>query len=105
MEYLYIVFSLKAFDDSLNVCYNDEYLLEKRRTDMVKKAPNLETAAEIRRVTRGYFGDPKGYEEILFRTRNNRYVLVQRGGSESPFQEEKITQILKADAEAWMATL
>ena len=45
---------------------------------MVKKAPNLETAAEIRRVTRGYFGDPKGYEEILFRTRNNRYVLVQR---------------------------
>ena len=72
---------------------------------MVKKAPNLETAAEIRRVTRGYFGDPKGYEEILFRTRNNRYVLVQKGGTDSPYPEEKISQILKAEAEVWMASL
>lgn len=72
---------------------------------MVKKTPNLETATEIRRVTRGYFGDPYGYEEILFRTRNNRYVLVQRGGSESPYQEEKITQIPKVEAVEWMDSL
>lgn len=72
---------------------------------MVKKGPNLETATEIRRVTRGYFGDPHGYEEILFRTKNNRYVLLQKGGSESPFKEEKITQILKTEAEEWMANL
>ncbi|HSL85493.1 MAG TPA: hypothetical protein VK861_01000 [Bacteroidales bacterium] len=72
---------------------------------MVKKAPNLETATEIRRVTHGYFGDPSGYEEILFRTRNNRYVLLQRGGTESPYSEEKITQILKVDAEEWLASL
>lgn len=72
---------------------------------MTKKSPNLDTATEIKRVTRGYFGDPRGYEEILFRTRNNRYVLLQRGGHESPFQEEKITQILKVNAEAWLASL
>jgi len=72
---------------------------------MAKKSPNLDTATEIKRVTRGYFGDPRGYEEILFRTRNNRYVLLQRGGHESPFQEEKITQILKVNAEAWLASL
>lgn len=72
---------------------------------MAKKTPNLETAKEIRRVTKGYFGDPKGFEEILYRTKNNRYVLLQRGGHESPFQEEKITQILKVDAEAWLASL
>lgn len=72
---------------------------------MTKKSPNLDTATEIKRVTRGYFGDPRGYEEILFRTRNNRYVLLQRGGHESPFQEEKITQILKVHAEAWLASL
>ena len=72
---------------------------------MVKKTPNLETATEIRRVTKGYFGDPKGFEEILYRTKNNRYVLLQRGGHESPFQKEKITQILKVDAEAWLASL
>lgn len=72
---------------------------------MAKKTPNLETATEIRRVTKGYFGDPKGFEEILYRTKNNRYVLLQRGGHESPFQEEKITQILKVDAEAWLASL
>ena len=72
---------------------------------MVKKTPNLETATEIRRVTKGYFGDPKGFEEILYRTKNNRYVLLQRGGHESPFQEETITPILKVDAEAWLASL
>ncbi len=32
MEYLYIVFRMKAFDDSPDVWYNDEYLLAERRT-------------------------------------------------------------------------
>ncbi|HSL86458.1 MAG TPA: hypothetical protein VK861_05955 [Bacteroidales bacterium] len=72
---------------------------------MVKKTPNLETATEIRRVTHGYYGDPKGYEEILYRTRNNRYVLLQKGGTESPYHEEKITQILKVKAQEWMDSL
>jgi len=72
---------------------------------MKKKTPNLENALEIRKVVMGYYGDPKGYEEILYRTRNNRYILLQRGGAESPYPEEKITQILKAEAEEWQASL
>ena len=72
---------------------------------MVKKTPNLETATEIRRVTHSYYGDPEGYEEILYRTRNNRYVLLQKGGAESPYKDEKITQILKAEAQEWLESL
>lgn len=67
-----------------------------------KKMPNLETATEIKRVARGYFGDPAGYEEILYRTKNNRYVLVRKGGPESPHPEESVEQILKVDAEKWL---
>lgn len=70
-----------------------------------KKTPNLETASEIKKVVRGHFGDPHGYEEILYRMRNNRYVLVQRGGFESPFPEETVQPILKKDAMAWMESL
>ena len=70
-----------------------------------KKTPDLSTATEIRRVVRGNFGDPNGYEEILFRTRNNRYVLVQRGGTQSPYPEETVNQILKAKATAWLTSL
>ena len=69
---------------------------------LVKKAPSLENATEIRRVTRGTFGDPHGYEEILMRTRNNRYVIVKRGGVYSPCPGETIEQILKADATRWL---
>ncbi len=63
-----------------------------------KKNPNLENALEINKVVHGYFGDPHGYEEILYRMKNNRYVLVRRGGQESPFPEETIEPILKAKA-------
>ncbi|MGB4587933.1 MAG: hypothetical protein WBI17_01700 [Clostridiaceae bacterium] len=71
----------------------------------MKKMPNLENATEIKRVAKSYFGDPKGYEEILFRTRNNRYVLVQRGGAESPYPAEKIQQLLKVEATEWIESL
>lgn len=70
-----------------------------------KKVPNLENALEIKKVVHGHFGDPQGYEEILYRMRNNRYVLVQRGGEQSPFPEENIQPILKKKAMAWMETL
>lgn len=70
-----------------------------------KKTPNLENASEIKKVVRGHFGDPHGYEEILYRMRNNRYVLVQRGGHESPFPEETVQPILKKDAMVWMESL
>lgn len=70
-----------------------------------KKIPNLSNATEIKRVVKGYFGDPAGYEEILYRTRNNRYVLVQRGGALSPYPSERIQQLLKVKATEWMESL
>lgn len=76
---------------------------DERRMHMAeKKLPNLAQALEIKRVATSYFGDPRGFEEILFRTRNNRYVLVQRGGSESPYPVENIQQILKVQADEWL---
>lgn len=66
-----------------------------------KKSPNLKMLQKSKNCSRT-FCDPHGYEEILYRLRNNRYVLAQRGGVHSPFPEESIQPILKKDAMAWM---
>lgn len=67
-----------------------------------KKIPNLDNATLIKRVTSGTFGDPCGFEEILMRTKNNRYVLVRRGGERSHCPGESIDMIMKADALEWL---
>ncbi len=59
-----------------------------------KKTPNLENALELKKVNHGHFGDPHGYEEILYKMRNNRYVIVRKGGHASPYPEENIQPIL-----------
>ncbi len=72
-----------------------------------KKTINLENALEINKVVHGYFGDPHGFEEILYRLRNNRYVIVRRGGQYSPYPEENIQPILKAELKKldWVGSL
>ena len=41
-----------------------------------KKTYNTDTAIEISRITFGEFGDPKGYEEILYETKKgDRFVI------------------------------
>ena len=66
-----------------------------------KKEYDSETATLIKKVTHGYYGDPAGYEEILFQTPGGLYFVYVRGGSESPYTEETITRLAANKVKAW----
>lgn len=68
-----------------------------------KKEYNTETATVIKKVTYGYFGDPNGYEEILFQTPDGLYFVFGRGGELSPYPTEDIARLAKNKVDAWIA--
>lgn len=55
-----------------------------------KKTYNTDTAVEISRITFGEFGDPKGYEEILYETKKGDRFVYGIGGPESKYPIETI---------------
>ena len=63
---------------------------------------DTETAQLIGKKTSGEFGDPKGYEEVLYRTPDGKYFLYVDGGAESPYKEEAIKRMAAAKAEEWL---
>ena len=56
----------------------------------------------VKKVTVSYYGDPAGYEEILFVTAKGNYYLYGNGGAESVYPTESIKRMSKANAEAWL---
>lgn len=66
-----------------------------------KKVYDTDTATEIAKAVYGTFGDPAGYEEILYQAPEGHYFLFGRGGEESPYAEEKIVCVAKAKAADW----
>lgn len=69
-----------------------------------KKEYDSENATLIKKVTHGYFGDPAGYEEILFQTPGGLYFVYVRGGNESPFPQEDIQRLAKTKVNEWLDT-
>ena len=67
-----------------------------------KKEYDTETATLIKKCTYGFFGDPAGYEEILFQTPEGLYFLYVNGGEASPYANENIKRMGKAKAEEWL---
>ncbi len=49
----------------------------------------------------GVFGDPKGYEETLYKTEGGKYFLYCFGGSESPYPEETIKRMAADKVKTW----
>ena len=47
-----------------------------------KKTYDTTTATVVKKVTNGYFGDPKGYEETLYQTEDGFYFVYENGGKE-----------------------
>ncbi|MCR4874771.1 MAG: hypothetical protein K5923_03395 [Clostridia bacterium] len=39
----------------------------------------------VKKVTFGYFGDPQGYEESLYETKDGQEVLYTNGGADSKY--------------------
>ena len=71
---------------------------------MYKRPYDTETATLIKKYTYSYFGDPAGYEEILFQTPGGLYFVYVRGGEASPYPCEDITRLAKAKVNEWLDT-
>ena len=69
-----------------------------------KKEYNTEDATLIKKYTYGYYGDPAGYEEILFQTPGGLYFLFVKGGEASPYPTEDILRMAKTKVNAWIET-
>lgn len=60
------------------------------------------TAQLIKKVTSGAYGDPKGYEESLYKTAGGKYFLYVNGGEESKYPKEDIKRMSEAKANEWL---
>ena len=67
-----------------------------------KREYDTQTATKVSSYTYSYFGDPCGYEEILFQTPDGLYFLYVRGGKESPYPTEDILRLAKAKVNQWL---
>lgn len=66
-----------------------------------KKTYDTNTAKLLGVKYVGEFGEPKGYEEQLFITKNKDYFIYGNGGLESIYQKETIKLITDKEAELW----
>ena len=55
----------------------------------------------IQKKVFGVFGDPKGYEESLYKTQDGKFFLYGFGGSESPYKVETIVRLAANKVKAW----
>ena len=62
---------------------------------------DTEASELIQKKAFGEFGDPKGYEETLYKTQDGKFFLYVNGGEESPYAEEAIKRMSAAKAEEW----
>jgi len=67
-----------------------------------KKEYDTDTAAFIAKHTYGFYGDPAGYEEVLFQTPGGLYFLYVSGGQDSPYPQEDILRLAKTKVNAWL---
>ncbi len=67
-----------------------------------KKEYDTETATLVKKYTYGYFGDPAGYEELLYQTPEGLYFLYVQGGESSPYPAEDILRMAKTKVNDWM---
>ena len=67
-----------------------------------KKEYDTETATVVKKITVGFYGDPAGYEEILFQTPEGLYFVYVRGGETSPHPSENISRLAKSKVNEWL---
>ena len=65
---------------------------------------DTEASQLIGKFTSGEFGDPAGYEEILFQTPGGLYFLYVNGGASSPYPNEDILRLAKTKVKDWVQT-
>ena len=68
-----------------------------------KKVYDTETATLVKKATFGEYGNPSGYEEILFQTEGGLYFLYVNGGADSKYKKEDILRMSAEKAKAWLS--
>ncbi len=63
---------------------------------------DTEAMEVVGKVNVGSYGDPTGYEEVLFVAKDGAQFLYTNGGSESKYTAENLTAMTKAKASAWL---
>ncbi|MBQ2892612.1 MAG: hypothetical protein IJE24_00595 [Oscillospiraceae bacterium] len=66
-----------------------------------KREYDTETATFVAKRTYGYYGDPAGYEEVLFQTPEGLYFLYVNGGEASQYPTEDILRLAKTKVADW----
>ena len=66
-----------------------------------KRLYDTDTAKCIQKFTSGTYGDPKGYEEILYQTPEGLYFLYVNGGEDSIYTKEDIKRMSAEKAAEW----
>ena len=66
-----------------------------------KREYDTETATFVAKRTYGYYGDPAGYEEVLFQTPEGMYFLYVSGGEASAYPTEDILRLAKTKVADW----
>lgn len=62
---------------------------------------DTENSEFIQKKVFGDYGDPKGYEECLFKTPDGKFFIYGQGGAESPYAEETIKRLAADKVKAW----
>jgi len=68
-----------------------------------KKEYDSENAKLIKKCIYGTYGDPAGYEEILFQTPGGLYFVYVNGGDQSPYHGEDIMRLAKTKVNDWLS--
>lgn len=75
------------------------------RVKIGNKVYDTATAQEVGRQTVSFFGDPYGFEEIMFQKDGKEYFLLAKGGELSQYTEEQIIPLVLEDARAWLTRI
>lgn len=67
-----------------------------------KREYNTDTATLIKKYTYSYYGDPAGFEEVLYQTPDGLYFLYVYGGRDSDYPTEDILRLAKAKVNIWI---
>ena len=60
-----------------------------------KKEYDTETMTVVKKAAHGAYGDPAGYEEVLYVAADGKYFLYGVGGETSPYPQEKLVSLAK----------
>ena len=66
-----------------------------------RKIYDTDKSKELGRNTQGDFGNPSGYEEVLYKKGELDYFLLVSGGELSQYPEEDIVQLSVDDTIEW----